>query len=382
MAFSGSVLWADPITITTSSPLPPGIKDNPYSETLVASGGITPYNWTVISGTLPSGLTLGADSGIIAGTPASAGTNNFTVKVTSHDNQNANRNFSLYIAKSKKSPKKSGAKDDFEPLYETMEEDTTPPSAPTLSAPSDGSATNDTTPSFTWNAVTDEDIADYHIEIDTYSAFTSQNKTQLLLHMNGTLSSTTFTDSSASAHTVTATGDAQIVTDTNKFGTGSGLFYGSDGYLSVDDSDDWDWGTGDGTIDFWFKFDTTSGDQLLVSQYEYTGGVYNIFQIEWYKPEDKWGMIWMTNSTVRLQFKVAWASDTDWHHMAIVKDGPEDEDVYCFIDGSYIEPEIITNSEESLSGFTGDLTVGARTGGIYEYRGYIYPTHDHLGHAI
>jgi hypothetical protein len=47
---------------------------------LTAGGGVKPYRWSVSSGALPPGLTLGAD-GTVSGTPASAGHFNFIIEV-------------------------------------------------------------------------------------------------------------------------------------------------------------------------------------------------------------------------------------------------------------------------------------------------------------
>jgi hypothetical protein len=41
----------------------------PYSFTLLASGGSGMYNWSISSGTLPDGLNLNGDTGVISGTP-------------------------------------------------------------------------------------------------------------------------------------------------------------------------------------------------------------------------------------------------------------------------------------------------------------------------
>ena len=69
------------LAITTTS-LPDGNTGQPYSQTLMATGGEPPYAWTVTNGSLPPGLSLASDSGIISGTPTTPGGYPFTVKVT------------------------------------------------------------------------------------------------------------------------------------------------------------------------------------------------------------------------------------------------------------------------------------------------------------
>ncbi len=71
----------DPVTITTST-LPPGAIGHPYSTTLTAVGGTTPYNWSITSGALPAGLSLDEATGVISGTPTSGRSSSFTVEVT------------------------------------------------------------------------------------------------------------------------------------------------------------------------------------------------------------------------------------------------------------------------------------------------------------
>ncbi|MGB8323816.1 MAG: putative Ig domain-containing protein, partial [Candidatus Acidiferrum sp.] len=73
---------ASPLVITTSS-LPNGQQGAAYTATLAAVGGVTPYVWTITSGTLPTGLTLNGATGAITGTPTVAVTNlALTFKVT------------------------------------------------------------------------------------------------------------------------------------------------------------------------------------------------------------------------------------------------------------------------------------------------------------
>lgn len=63
----------------TTTALPGGSVGKPYSQTLAAAGD-TPITWAVDSGSLPNGLKLSGS--MISGTPAAAGTFNFTVKAT------------------------------------------------------------------------------------------------------------------------------------------------------------------------------------------------------------------------------------------------------------------------------------------------------------
>ena len=62
--------------------LPGGAVGAAYSATLSATGGSAPYSWSIPTGSLPAGLTLTASSGVIGGTPTTAGAFSFTVQVT------------------------------------------------------------------------------------------------------------------------------------------------------------------------------------------------------------------------------------------------------------------------------------------------------------
>ncbi|MGC2208099.1 MAG: G1 family glutamic endopeptidase [Candidatus Dormiibacterota bacterium] len=79
-AFSGTAATAPSPVITTTS-LPNGTVGAGYSTTLHASNGTPPYSWAIISGSLPSGLSL-STGGVIAGTPTTATTLSFTAQVT------------------------------------------------------------------------------------------------------------------------------------------------------------------------------------------------------------------------------------------------------------------------------------------------------------
>ena len=56
------------LVITTTSPLPPAMVNMAYTVTFAATGGVTPLNWTVASGsTLPPGLTLVSATEVLPG---------------------------------------------------------------------------------------------------------------------------------------------------------------------------------------------------------------------------------------------------------------------------------------------------------------------------
>lgn len=76
-----SITIAAPLQITTTS-LPSGSPGVFYSTTLAATGGFLPYTWTIAQGSLPSGLTLSATSGMISGTPTGTGMSSITVQAS------------------------------------------------------------------------------------------------------------------------------------------------------------------------------------------------------------------------------------------------------------------------------------------------------------
>jgi hypothetical protein len=68
--------------LTLSCAFTAGQVGQPYVSALVAGGGLSPYTYAISAGSLPPVLTLNTSTGAIAGTPTTAGTFNYTARVT------------------------------------------------------------------------------------------------------------------------------------------------------------------------------------------------------------------------------------------------------------------------------------------------------------
>jgi len=85
------------LTISTASPLPDKVEDVAIAPiTLVVTGGVSPYTWSVTVGTLPAGLTL-SSAGVITGTPTTVGVSTFTVEAEDANGATQTKEFILEI---------------------------------------------------------------------------------------------------------------------------------------------------------------------------------------------------------------------------------------------------------------------------------------------
>ena len=82
VALATMVFAGKPIIITTTS-LPNAVVGTPYSGTVIAIDGCTPYRWKIASGSLPPGLTgepsSSTTSYTISGTPTVTGSDTFEI---------------------------------------------------------------------------------------------------------------------------------------------------------------------------------------------------------------------------------------------------------------------------------------------------------------
>lgn len=78
---SSLTITLNPALVLNTSTLPVGTTTSPYSVQLSASGGSGALSWSVVSGSLPAGITL-TSGGLLSGTPTVYGTFPVTIGVT------------------------------------------------------------------------------------------------------------------------------------------------------------------------------------------------------------------------------------------------------------------------------------------------------------
>lgn len=195
-------------------------------------------------------------------------------------------------------------------------------------------------------------------EMDSY--------TKLLIHADGADAATAFYDFSNSAHVITANGTAQVDTEQNKFGGASLLLDGNSDYLSAPDSDDWNFGTGNFTIDFWMRPTDLTSSQGLIFQGDQTGTSY-------------WGCVfgftdgeitfWAENgaSTISITTSSSGISIGNWHHIAVVRSG---NDWNIFVNGV---SKVSATVSVTIGDFATSLLIGAvyRPGVDWYYNGWL-----------
>jgi len=85
-----------PLSIATLSPLPRAIAGTNYSVQLSATGGTSPYSWSISQGALPGGVTLNAN-GLLSGMPSSTGNYSFGITVTDANSETDSKQFTLTV---------------------------------------------------------------------------------------------------------------------------------------------------------------------------------------------------------------------------------------------------------------------------------------------
>lgn len=84
------------LTITTSSPLPSANQGSPYTFTMTAAGGATPYAWSLLSQTGGNGWSV-SSAGIVSGTPSVSETDTLLIQVVDALGVPSSANFNLTV---------------------------------------------------------------------------------------------------------------------------------------------------------------------------------------------------------------------------------------------------------------------------------------------
>ena len=132
--------WGGHIRVSVS--LPPATVGNAYNAVVSVSGGTTPYQFSVVSGSLPIGLSLNPSAGTISGIPVTAGTYKFTVQVVDAAGLSDEKRFMLSVAAAPVAPAVSVQ---ISPLSPTVSSGTAKQFNATVSNTSDTAVTWSTT---------------------------------------------------------------------------------------------------------------------------------------------------------------------------------------------------------------------------------------------
>lgn len=154
--------------------------------------------------------------------------------------------------------------------------------------------------------------------------------TKLALHMDGSNDGTTFTDSSASAHTITRT-NAVTKTGIKKFGTASGYFDGTGDYLTSDTHADFNMdATGDWTIDCWI-YPTSLNCTILQCRSNSPNANQGL-----HISIAAAGQLNVDNGNAASGLSAGTISINTWQHIAVMKSSSS---VYVFLGGTMIDSE-------------------------------------------
>jgi hypothetical protein len=192
------------------------------------------------------------------------------------------------------------------------------------------------------------------------------NYVSLLLPMNGSNNSTTFTDRSPNALTVTANGDAKLSTADKRYGVSSAYFDGTGDFLTIADANSgFSFGTGDFTYEWWFKSNATNNyAAMLTRPYSGAGGI--LISLNGATGDGAPEVYWREwQNGLFFKSSITGLNDNKWHHFAFVRSGTT---VYMFIDGVQAASKAsVSTSVGSSSVIIGqDIQYAGRT-----YTGYI-----------
>ncbi len=188
--------------------------------------------------------------------------------------------------------------------------------------------------------------------------------TKLLLHMDGTNGSTTFTDEIGK--TVTPYGNAQISTAQSKFGGASALFDGTGDYLTTPTTTDFQFGSGAFTVDMQFRMTATANDLILFAVRQDV----NNSILFYLKATNLPALLIFEGGVIKgYYYAISSLTNNTWYHLAFVRSG---DAIAIYVDGVSIAITTSTalSAGYSIPAYTGTTYVGYDVDNGY-YTGYL-----------
>jgi hypothetical protein len=182
------------------------------------------------------------------------------------------------------------------------------------------------------------------------------------------VSSMSFTDLSSYSHTITTNGNVQHSDAQAKWGDFSIYFDGDDDILELDDSDSWNFGSEDFTIEMWVRPTSNIEDKALISQSNLGAN------------SDSSALIWVDNSAkvgIYLSEITSWdywnqnttaLSVDQWYHIAAVR---HNDTLRLYVNGESASKTTLP-SNWTVGNSTRKLTIGGQENqSAYNFKGWM-----------
>lgn len=280
----GERITPEAVPLILQGVLPDSMADEEYSASLQGFGGVIPYTFSVSAGSLPPGLTLDSSTGLISGTPTTPDDYTFTIKLEDNDGTVVTREYTITIIEAlslsgvlanaiegKVYSSSLTATGGIAPYTWSISAGSLPDGLTLNSSTGEISGIPTVVDEFSFTVrITDSqgNFVDSEQSISVTEAVDDPyfDNVVALLHFNGVDGSQAVIDETGRYWTVYQ--DAQLDTAQSVFG-GSSLLLTNTGVTRVASasSSDFQYGTGDFTIEFWFRTTTVSPSfQILWDQ--------------------------------------------------------------------------------------------------------------------
>jgi hypothetical protein len=219
---------------------------------------------------------------------------------------------------------------------------------------------------------------DYTFTIGSQTTNTTSTTTSMTTSSSTTTSTTGTTTASTESSstfsqtvapkTITSNGGVSIDTSQSKFGGASGLFDGTDDGLSLGDSADWAFGTGDFTIDTWISLHAPTKSRNCIFQQYADSTHYQFFYVRYSSP--LYYLVYQVYDGSQIIYSaqtISGPSADTWHHVALVRTG---NDFLLFLDGTKVGSTV--TDTDAVPDFAAAAVIGNwPVGTAYDLNGWL-----------